>query len=325
MRNIRSLLLLGVVVAGCGDDPIAIKDLPGDILDARCNRDVACANDPDTATCQASHTGATDNESLTLFADVDAGVIKYDAGAAAACLGEFKSSCTFAGLHTAPDVSACDGVFTGTVATGGACEINQECAGHAVCTQTDTACNRNTACCAGTCSADVPQPTVVAIGGACDGNTKVCANQTAYCKIASGTQSGTCTALVTGAGTACDVFDACANPLYCDTSGSGSGSSGTCKKAAATGEACMQDAGISCADGRDYCNAAMKCTRLPTVGEACPDGACVGFATCESAVCVARPGAGDACVVGAQASCLGNLTCTNGTCKLPPAGMSCKT
>ena len=317
------VILVGVV-AGCSNDPIAIRDLPNDFVNATCNRDVACQNTPDSTTCHTTAGTANDSESLTIFADVDAGVIKYDAAAAQACLDLSKATCSFAGLHTAPEPNPCDQILTGTVGTGGACVIDQECAGHASCTQTDSACDRSTTCCPGTCGMTQPATTVVALGGMCDDQALRCAT-TAYCKMGSGSGQGTCTALITGAGTACDSFYACANPLYCNIDISGGGAPATCKAPAASNATCVTTEFIACGDSRDYCDPTMlKCVRRAAVGAACPNGVeCVGYASCQSAVCVAQPKLGETCVVDGPLSCLGNASCVTGTCQLPPAGMSC--
>ena len=314
----KTPLLLLVVLFACGKDSIGFDDFPGGLEGAQCGFQVDCDLQPDNATCQAS-IDIDDGEVGSLDAAIADGTVIYDAEAAQACVDAIRGQgCSFPGFQDRPD--PCDDVFTGTVATGGACIIDVECANGGSCAPTDVNCDPDVSCCAGTCQGmDTP---LVAIGGVCEGGDCV-AN--AFCKFPAGANSGTCTAAITTAGTACDELDACANPMVCDLDFA-TGMGGTCVTPAGSNQACDPGGLIACGDLRDYCDpASMKCTRRVDVGGACPTGVrCVGFATCVNAVCLADPKLGEACVVDGAQDCLGSLSCINGTCQLPPASMVCQ-
>lgn len=310
--------LAAAACGGGGSSSVKAEDYPSKLAEAECKNLVACGNSPDSATC-AESVVLEGNQVETVLADIASGKIMYDASEAGKCLDEYNTSCTFDGFMNGSD-SACNHVFSGTVAQGGACFESLECAGGASCTQTDSSCDASTTCCPGTCGA--PAPTAVALGGVCQGSSD-CAGK-AYCKFPdSGMGDSICTALIQTEGTACGDIDACADPMYCDLDFSTF--MGVCTTAAASGAMCNKDELLPCTDARDYCDpTSMKCTRKVAVGGACPtDVDCVGFATCVNAVCVAKPSVGDTCVDGQDPACLGTLSCVGGTCTAPAPGTAC--
>ena len=315
------LSFVGIVaMAACGGGGgVSAEDYPDALADARCKNLVACEGQPDSSTCADSLVFAG-NDLETILADIASGKVKYDESQAKKCLDEVKAAgCSFDGFQNGTD-SACNHVFTGTVAMGGACFTDVECAGGASCAQTDQNCDPSTACCAGTCGA--PEPAPVAIGGACSDSSGC--QGAAFCKApASGSGMGTCTALLTTEGAPCEDLDACVDPMYCDLDFQTF--MGVCTKAAASGATCDNSTLLPCADGRDYCDATtMKCVRAADVGAACPDGVdCVGYAACVNGTCVAKPGLGGTCVVDQDPSCLGTLECTGGKCTVPATGTAC--
>lgn len=306
-----------LALVACGGGSIAVEDLPAEVKDARCDNLVKCEGIADRATCNAAITLDTSTVS-PIQAGIKNGTIKYNADKAGDCVDQISGqSCAFDGFH---NDSACDGILTGTVATGGACVISEQCANHGDCTPTDGNCDPDTACCAGTCMGGSIES---ALGGPCDDELHVCATA-AYCKPGTGSGPGTCTALVAGEGTACDDIQACVNPLYCNLNFQTG--VGACKKPAASNAACVRADLIACADQRDYCNAtSLTCVRRVAVGAACMSGSmpCVGYASCIAGTCVADIAAGGACVVDSGADCAGNLMCTAGTCQPRPSGPVC--
>jgi hypothetical protein len=311
MNTILSILVLGV--AACGTSGVSINDYASKLRDSYCANEVRCNLMPDLGTCAAA-TRADDNNHIdTVVAAVNAKIIKYDEIAAAGCIDAFNAGCTFVGLH---QTSPCDTVFIGTIATAGACFVDEECVGAetgaARCVQTTATCNRNTSCCPGTC---IAQPAKGQAGANCSAGP--CADGL-YCSVV----TGTCKPLVTTAGGPCEGFDGCTDPMVC----SASLSAGTCVTAAATGASCVATQRPSCADTRDYCDGStLKCTRRVAVAQPCGGSgnvACVGYASCTSAACVAIPTAGATCTTGSR--CLGILQCTAGACTLPAAGMACQ-
>ncbi len=302
-------------VVGCGGGGISANDLPDEIEGAQCDRLVACQGVADRATCDAA-TQLDPGEYASIQAGVDDGTIKYDSGAAKDCADSIgDTNCNFTGLH---EHNPCEDVFTGTVPAGGACVIDLQCANHGNCVATGT-CDPETMCCPGTCMGSVTESP---IGGPCDDDMHFCGDN-AYCKSGATTGPGTCTALVTNEGGACDAIDGCSNPMYCNldfTAGTG-----TCKKAAASGATCNRMDLLPCSDSRDYCDPTMlTCVRRVAVGATCGNGvSCVGYASCLNGTCVADIAAGGACQADTGADCAVDLECIGSTCQLPPPSMTC--
>jgi hypothetical protein len=302
------LALVLVTASACGSDGVSIDDYAAKYLDAYCSYAVRCNDAPSVAECKASNS-VNSGSSATLLDAVHGGTVGYDEGQAQACLDEVSGqNCNFEGFYT---TSACEDVFEGKVAMGGACQLDTQCAGGANCNQTDMNCDPDVMCCAGTCGA---ASTPVAMGGSCAAETAECAAGT-YCN-----GSDVCAALITTAGTACDSFLACANPMICNIFAD----SPTCEKPAGTGETCSLDALIPCADFSQFCDpATTKCVADLAVGASCPEGTdCVGYATCVSGTCQKNSAAGGTCSE-TGVDCLGDLDCTNGTCTAEPASTSC--
>jgi|MudIll2142460700_1097286.scaffolds.fasta_scaffold02728_5 hypothetical protein len=307
----RQLALLACLV-GCGGGGVSFENLPDEIEDAQCGQAVACQRVTDRPTCEAAF-----ELDGGLFGSIEAaiadGTIKYDADAAGACADSFGGTdCKFGGFH---EDNPCDGVFTGTVPTGGACVIDLQCANLGECVATSPSCDPDTACCPGTCMGSTIESQ---IGGPCD-ETHFCGVD-AYCK--EGTTTGVCTALVASEGAACDSIVACANPRYCNLDfGTGTG---TCKTPAASGAACLRTDLIPCADSRDHCDpTTLECVRDVAVGATCGDGVqCIGFASCVNSVCLADIPLGGACQADG-ADCAGDLECVSGTCQMAPPSMTC--
>ncbi len=307
-----------LALVACGGGSIAVEDLPGDVKDARCDNLLKCEGIADRATCNGAIPADT-SQVPAIQAAIKNGTIKYNGDKAGDCVDQLSGrSCEFEGFH---NESACSDVLTGTVATGGACVLDEQCANRGNCQPTGSTCDPATTCCAGTC---VGGSTVSALGGPCSDQMHTCGT-TAYCKP--GTTSGavgTCTALVTGEGTACDAVSACVNPLFCNVNFQTG--MGTCKKPAASGAACVRMDLLPCADSRDFCNTTSNtCVRRIAVGAACVSGSmpCVDYASCIAGTCAGDIPAGGACVVDSGANCAGSLACTNGTCQAQPTGPVC--
>lgn len=318
-------VLVCALAAACGGSNSS-SDKPGDdtpgksippeeytdsVEDAECEALVRCEEVEDAATCEAANI-RVNQEQQSLLAAIADGTVIYDGEAAAACVDQLAMQmCQFPGLHV--DTS-CDDVFEGTVAAGGACFIDLQCAGGGTCLQNDSGCDVKSTCCIGTCMGAFTES---AIGGPCGDNLHYCAAD-AFC---AGT---TCAAPVTQEGATCGDLDACANPMICNldfTSGTG-----TCKTPAATDATCVRSDLRPCADSRDYCDATtLKCTRGVAPGGSCQAAQCVDWAKCIANTCVADRKLGETCMTAANApNCAGTLVCTDGTCQAPPAGMSCK-
>ncbi len=308
-------LMLAAMTACDGTDPIPFAQLAASIDQAACRVDVLCGDFPDQATCLTSRQDAPHYYD-TLGEDVDAGTVVYDGGKARACVDLLSSLsyCSRIGPSTLSSDPNCTGIFSGTVAAGGACFFRQECAGGGLCEFTDTSCESSAQCCPGTCVA-VPPPT--ASGEPCPQSPATCASD--VCVIG---PSGTATCQDTvGLGASCSGDIPCGPRLYCDPV------SWICKAPVATGGACFgsQD----CGGTNDRCDATTSvCTPLLPVGTACDptSGGCVTYAACDAttSTCVELPLVGASCDPVNGPSCLGG-TCdaTSGTCMLMPTAGAC--
>jgi hypothetical protein len=300
-------------------DPIPIASFGNEYVNASCAAAARCGAYPTLASCLA--TNQVGGGFLTLQADVAAARVTYDPAKAATCLAAVRNGpCTVtASVAESANASACDGVFGGTVAVGGACFISGECAGTSICIP-PAACA--TACCMGVCTAPV------AANASCA--TAPCVEGT-YCRQIS-TTTFRCTPQAATEGASCDAGDACKPPLFCALDAGGMTAS-CMKSLPGSGAAC--DPFTGCDDElQDYCNAQKVCSKRVAVGQACtvatettPDN-CVWYAYCDAGVCKAFGAPGAACLSDAEgnSNCLGAQTCAapGMTCAAPPAPMSCR-
>jgi hypothetical protein len=315
-----------VTVAGCGSGSgggsVPFSQFEPSAVQAVCHLLVLCGDFPDQATCVASEQ-TQPHYYETLGPDISSGKVIYDGTKAKTCLDAINavSSCNRSTEANVVLSSACDGIFTGTVATGGGCFFGTECAGGS-CNAT-AACAPNQ-CCAGTCSAS----TMVGLGGDCGVSGAICVSGTT-CTFDTSTRTDTCQQLP-GQGAPCgypNYASTCASPFYCDSV------SGTCKAPVATGGPCDPTLGPEgCDSVLDSCDPTTSvCTHLLPVGSTCgsPSVGCISYAVCDptTLTCVERPGVGAACdpSYATGALCLGGATCdpTTTTCTLQPTAGAC--
>jgi hypothetical protein len=262
----------------------------------------------------------------TLNQDIGSGKVVYDGAKARACFDKVNavSACHRTGatvLDLDPD---CTSMLTGTVAVGGTCFFQAECAAGGACKLTDASCASSAQCCPGTCIA-VPPP--VAAGGACPAFPGICASR--ICVIDSIGNTATCQTPV-GLGASCLGLTPCTSTLYCDPT------SGTCREPVGTGGACNPaltsppSVSEDCDGVNDRCSATTSvCTPLLPIGSPCGSttNGCVTYATCDAttSTCVERPAVGAACdPTGAGPSCLGgSCDAATATCTLTPVSGAC--
>lgn len=315
MKTLNLMFLPLLAVAGCNGGSggaVPIGQLGNQVLDALCARAARCGEYPDKATCVASNGKLSDMGQVE--ADVASGKVKYNGGQVASCLSVYDTvGCSITESENLQMPQACQTVFQGTVATGGACYNDEECV--------SLLCNRGgcggvTGCCAGTCES---VPVTVASGGDCGAAGTTCADGT-YCKLDSTSTSATCTPLVAAGQSCTSLFGQCAGGKVCVSATAGGPR--TCGSPPAEGQACPE--GI-CDVNADTCDGTTNtCIRKIAVGGACPSGAgCVGYAICDptTKMCVAQHAAGGACST--PTDCLGTLVCTNGSCVAASAQPVC--
>jgi len=317
---LSSVLLTSLAVCACGSDSVPLSNLATKVTDTSCARLSRCGAFPDEASCKAS----VILDYNQLEADVSSGKIKYDGDAAASCLNGLDSSktyesCSITDSATTVSPKACAGTFKGTVATGGACVINDECVSGAC---DASACTNNTAlCCAGTCLPTAAQD--IPVGGDCSAAAAQCVSS-AYCKLPQNGGPPACAARL-AVGAACDALnglDQCVSGALClflqpPTSAA---SVGACGRLPTQGQAC--NANVPCDSYGLFCDQASS-TCLPRIalGGACDpknDG-CVLYASCNPATlkCAAAGKPGEACDANVGLPCLGDLNCTGAVC-VPP-------
>lgn len=289
----RRLAVL-VLIASCGDGALGIADFPDAFLEAHCSYEVRCGLFQSADACRAFYQART-VDSPNPEAAQAAGKLRFDAGAAQACLDAYKQASCDATLQTADTFAVCTTITTGTVAQGGSCGFNDECESnncqHASCPD---------ACCTGTCQPAAPLP---GVGQPC---TLVCADG-AYCGMDS-----LCHANLPE-GAACNgARDVCAYGLYC--AGDTASTNGACRPLPHTGEACEE----GCAMSGDVC--ISTCAPVGFAGASCTTYSCAPGFACTNALCAALPALGQPCLD----ECAGEAWCNAGTCVARLAnGASC--
>jgi hypothetical protein len=298
--------------------PISLMDFETGALAAACRLLVACGAAADQTTCLAAVQSSPPYVLPTLQQDVSSGKVKYDGIQAAACLaayGTIVCTQTWNAGFQASGAPLCAKVFTGTIASGGTCFLNAECAPGAICSFQGSSCDPSTQCCPGTC---MPGGATVALNGDCSDTTSTCVFGT-YCDRSGATPL--CLAQATTEGATCSTGQ-CALPLFCDPV------TGTCMKPAPSGATCAFNSAtdsVSCDDAREVCDPTTgTCVAPVAVNAPCTSTTlCPRSTYCDAAgtgTCVAYLSAGASCA-SSGARCLLDLLCDpiTSTCVLPAA------
>jgi len=273
-----------------------------------CQVFVRCGVSPSVAACKADYIDTGAFNLTALFQDIDSGTTIYDASRADPCFNAMANEpCTVSGASSGHQLDAvCAGVLKGTVADGGSCVADTECAA-GICRQP----NCNASCCLGTCGQLSP------VGAACYSSSDCASDAACVYDYLSSSSQGTCQ-LGVGQGQPCITGTECQSGLTCDFDSAGTG---TCAPYVKDGEVCTAD-GPVCENLNSFCDPQSgKCRPRLAVGSACsvpsgslsrPGAGCVFWADCVSGTCVALPGAGEACTVPDGGS--GALVCRAGDC-----------
>ncbi len=316
-----TLAVLPVAGCGGGGGEVPFSALEPNAVAADCRIKVLCSDFPDQASCVSSQQ-AQPHYYDTIAADIASGKVLYDGAKARSCIDALNavSSCPGGFTNVVLEMAVpCTGIFTGTVAAGGACYFPEECAGGVGCGFTSGAsCDSVTQCCAGTCAAT---PVVVPAGGSCSSGG-ACAPGT-VCD-----NSGTCVATRATVGASCAGINSCAAPLYC------SQMTQTCQQLPQTGETCAPGSPIPspgeirCQNPLDTCDVASNvCVPTIGLGGACDPstGGCVSYAFCDPTtdVCVEEPAVGQRCDPNGAPCLGGSCEATTGTCALLATSGAC--
>lgn len=269
---------MAALAAACGAGepaPVALAGFTEAATQAVCDWAVACRHMPDEGTCRL-FVDPKDYDTRRAEDAVAGGRLGYDPLAAGRCLESVRDGYCLAVPFS--DL-ACEDLFAGLVAEGGACTSDFECAAGAPCEVSSC----TVQCCTGTCGpAPVPPaepPALAEVGEACAGHDD-CA-EGAYCDF-----DRTCAAMPDAEGERC-VFGCARGDLYCDTDLL------QCRRYAGLGEPC--DEARPCDPAWSHCDGA--CRLRPRPGEPCAPQTmeCVAAAFCDAGTCRARGGPGAPC------------------------------
>lgn len=312
------LLLLPTAVVGCEDDESGVPTgpVPFDLFleqtfQATCTYLARCSWLPDSASCNGAL--QLDRELFQLVADVKAGFVTYNQDAARLFINALSTKkCQFT-IGAEREVELLfQSVFTGSIDGGGACLVDDECAGDAVC---DRALCEGTGdwCCAGVCA---PKPPGVPVGGDC---SMLPCTDDAYCGQ---DEAGAAVCKDRpGNGEDCEGDFTCEDGLGCDPSG------GKCYRLSRSGEECNPALATACLDYNNWCSTESEtCVPLPRAGEACGTNGnlCALYAFCDGAnQCVSRALQGEPC--GGSEDCIGDLECRDGACTPRDPPDTCET
>lgn len=248
-------------------------------LEADCDLLVRCGFYADASSCAES------GDRVPPFFDYAAsGCVALDADKLRRCTDQLREvDCRLEGYFEATEI--CLAAIRGTLEAGADCAHDVECVSGACET---SPCGE--ACCLGTCAKrDLVE------GSSCASDAE-CAPGT-YCAD----NEKLCTRLLP-AGAVCFSARECVEGLGCH--------SGVCQLSASEGDAC--DPGFfACDVFRDRCDEVLaRCVPRSLLGEPCSgptlDGDCVETAWCDQGKCRPLPSVGEPCV---QGRCLGSIVC----------------
>lgn len=345
-------LLTALALAACGDTapaPVAYDDFGAAYVAATCDFAARCpvagyegggyaelAAMPREECLEVI--GRSIAEGLPYDASIASGTITFDEDAAGACIHSLNQGC---GGPLLVNISpSCITMFQGTVAVGGSCTIDADCADGGNCMRTEVA------TCGGVCVA------APALGAACSA-TEPCSRLSAedgqplHCVTTSASAAAHCAPVqprVVTRGATCGqlegdgdevTFAVCPSNTYCRMT---SATTGTCET--------PLERDASCSAAIDACAVGDECDVLPGATGFCREwpepvsegGACSALMICNAAidlVCVegvcqqrVQGGVGAECVIGTDGCedglyCQGDGVSPTVCARLLPAGAEC--
>lgn len=344
-----ALLLL---LAGCTSS-VAIEDVPEQQSDTLCAlvgdcvpEDLASVFGLGRVNCETYVTGQYEAGLDSVQVLIDRGTILYDGAAAARCFSDMRAlGCE---LTISAEPESCRDIFVGTVEIGGACSIDDECAGEAYCLSalcpaeagtctarqaSGTACTGDEQCESGlVCEDDVCRVPTNTSGGPCGGDSDLDCPLDQYCLGEDATTRGTCTpwasVLTIAAGQPCDptMEDFCQEGLSCVVTAVDPTTfmpTWECRARVGAGAACGDGFPGQCPDTH-FCTANPlagtfegTCDALPVAGEGCHqdenEPACAPGLTCNVSLnCVVPVDNGGTC--SDNSDCF-SRRCVSGTCE----------
>ncbi len=336
MQKLVATLMLTASFTACGgsssdlsSSSIPLDQVPAELAKAFCQAEQNCspffyslgfANTDCVASLTEQYKQATFDQLQTA---IDAKTLKYDGSLARQCVNALSAGSCENLNNDLPD--ACQKTFAGTVATGGACDLDQECSGLSRCDITGGTCPGS---CAARSSAGVAcgKDSDCALGLTCSTATQHCAKPAAEGEACKG-----------------DAAE-CAAGLLCVGNDDATNKSGACMTEAETligktGDSCDLQAGPWCQSGlscvvdsvsvkgavstcHEAAHAGAECgfglpDQCPT-GQACPIALTDLVTGTATAKCADLPGSGEACGSAFFARCAANLVCDDTTAPLKP-------
>ena len=294
---------------GGGGKSIPLADLPPKLAQAFCTAYQSCfgpifelflnGSDCATVTEQRIRNGTFP----MLQGEIDLGKLVYDGTKAQACLDSYSSR-TCAQMNDR-DSAECLAALDGTVELGGACTLDEDCKGKALCKSTSGTCP-------GTCSPLLVAGQLCAQDGDCLDGLQ-CSKETQQC------------VQPVGDGQSCEYgAPPCGPGLICLGKDDTSKTPGTCKSPAEAlsglpGGTCNPTAGQLCQSGQS-CVADNYTVLTGVVNWLCVTAG--GYA----AAGACKPGFPDACASGNYCKTGTGLQALSGTCtSIPVAGQACGT
>jgi hypothetical protein len=315
---VLSTSLVGSLIGACQEEAktVASEDFIEQERVARCTFFVRCGVSPNRETCLASE--EPDRVLVQALGRVPFGAVSYDGEAAAEfidALQERSCDSTIAARRESEDLRRA--VFEGEAAVEGACFIDDDCEGEAVCDR--TMCPDGQGCCTGVCV----QTEIVPVGSPCPltdpaARLRTRCDDDAQCAAMMDapdeSDTGICTARV-DQGQPCNGDQECLDGQRCSPEGR------TCFILSGETDPCNPALGpAACLDFDKTCSADGFCGPLPGDGQPCVEGRCQAFADCVEETCIARSAAGENCM---ERPCLGDLRCVDGVCELETVQLVC--
>jgi hypothetical protein len=303
---VRVVLVVAVVLSGCGPSP---TEYCSSLAQKMSELQHDCSGGPTDVIKSVIEKGCTTQ--LDGQTKHNRGV--YDATKAAACLKELETAtCLKLSDSNSTTVQACNAVVKGTVAIGGACIFEQDCANGAACVKSDSA------SCGGTCAAKKAPGEACQNASDCDpgGTSKVavCGLSPQVCA-----QNPAPTRSEAAVGADCGGSETeikiCARGSTC----SANGSAITCKAFVREGAACT--VGNNECEFFTSCKAGI-CTRFNSVGGSCSANS---TATEEASLCLQGSCVGGTCVApkAEGESCTSFTDCASFSCSVGKCAAAC--
>jgi hypothetical protein len=333
---------LAALACACGSDSssgaaaasVPLTDIPPKVASALCTAYENCYGPVWSiffagSNCAAVTEARIRNGTFPQFQGrIDAGTIHYDPTLAPACLDALRAR-TCAQLLDR-DSPECLAALDGTVALGGACDLNEECRGQA-------RCESSTGTCPGQCAPLLVSGQTCAQDSDCQSGLQ-CFTETKACVAPA------------ASGEPCEYgAPPCGPGLFCAGKNDTNRTSGTCKSptqvfGAALNAACdpsvgqLCQVGLSCVADSYTTAVVWKCLQGGTyaAGAACKLGypdACTDGSYCLtgtsgiamlSGTCTTLPSDGAACSTASGKQCQPSAACVGGTChNLAANGVSC--